>query len=206
MKVRTHVKLAQLSFINNITTFPEGFSMFMFNFGLVMVDQSWLVTTHPHYMQKSFDYINKKIEKLIKLKKFNAYSSIQLGIVVHYLCDFCCNAHITGSIGDINYHLKYERELQKYLLENFDSIIRKLQLPQCTNNSNIHDISSLSSSLKDILLEYNQGEPSFHLDISKCAEIGYVVCHNIFSFIYSNSTQNIKQAIDPSIMFTHQPS
>ena len=60
MKVKTHVKLAELSLIGNINIIPKEFSMFMFNFGLVMVDQSWLVKTHPHYMQKSLEYITKK--------------------------------------------------------------------------------------------------------------------------------------------------
>lgn len=187
MKVRTHVKLAQLSFINNITTFPEGFSIFMFNFGLVMVDQSWLVTTHPHYRQKSFDYINKKIEKLISLKEFNAYTSMQLGIVVHYLCDFCCNAHITGSVGNIKYHLEYERGLQKHLLDNFDAILAKLNGLYDTKNLLSSDMSSLRSSLNDVLLKYNEGEPSYSLDITKCAEISFIACYNIFNLVSINS-------------------
>lgn len=48
MKVRTHVKLAQLAFDSNSVKIPKGFSKFMFNFGLVMIDQSWHVKTHPH--------------------------------------------------------------------------------------------------------------------------------------------------------------
>ena len=70
MKVKTHVKLGELSLIKNINVIPRGFSKFMFNFGLVMVDQSWLVKTHPHYMQKSLEYINEKIEELLSIKKF----------------------------------------------------------------------------------------------------------------------------------------
>ena len=83
MKVKTHVKLAELSLIKNVHSIPKGFSKFMFNFGLVMVDQSWLVTTHPHYRQTSLEYITEKINKLLSVKKFNAYHSMQLGIVIH---------------------------------------------------------------------------------------------------------------------------
>ena len=65
MKVKTRVKLEELSFIKSINAIPKGFSKFMFNFGLIMIDQFWHVKTHPHYMQKSLGYINEKIEKLL---------------------------------------------------------------------------------------------------------------------------------------------
>jgi hypothetical protein len=187
MKVRTHVKLAELAFNNNIKTIPQGFSKFMFNFGLVMVDQSWHVKTHPHYMQKSFDYVLEKIEKLVSVKKFNAYYSMQLGIVVHYLCDFCCNAHISGSVGNIPYHLKYERDLQKYLLQNYDVLIDNFK--GCLNNK--IPIGNTSGSIKGViekvLKNYVEGDASYLLDIKHCVEITFMVCSNVFYYNLSVS-------------------
>ena len=182
MKVKTHVKLAELSLIKNITAIPKGFSKFMFNFGLVMVDQSWLVKTHPHYMQESLEYINEKIEELLSIKKFNAYYSMQLGIVIHYLCDFCCNSHISSSIGNISYHLKYERELQKYLFSNFH--IFKNRIHNKSNNLNLtsHNISSIKTSIDNTLRNYIQGDSSYFLDIKHCVQISSFVCATIFNF------------------------
>ena len=182
MKVKTHVKLAELSLIKNLNVVPNGFSKFMFNFGLVMVDQSWLIKTHPHYMQKSLEYIHEKIEELLSIKKFNAYYSMQLGIIVHYLCDFCCNSHISGSIGNISYHLKYERELQKYLFKNFD--IFKNQFQNNLNNMNftLNNISSLKTLIKNTLLKYTKGEASYLWDITHCVEISSIVCSAVFNF------------------------
>ena len=182
MKVKTHVKLAELSLIKSINIIPKGFSKFMFNFGLVLVDQSWLIKTHPHYMQKSLEYIHEKIEELLSVKKFNAYYSMQLGIVVHYLCDFCCNSHISGSIGNISYHLKYERELQKHLFKNFE--ILKKQIHNKSNNVNLpfHNISSLKTSLGNILYTYAKGDASYYWDIKHCVEISSFVCSAIFNF------------------------
>ena len=181
MKVRTHVKLAELSLIKNLTTIPKGFSKFMFNFGLVMVDQSWLIATHPHYIQKSLGYINEKIEKLLSVKKFNAYHSLQLGIVVHYLCDFCCNSHITGSIGDVSYHLKYERDLQQYLLDNFHSLKTQIHNKSNNINSNLHNLASIKASIDKTLLNYVKGKASLHWDIKHCVEISSFVCAAIFN-------------------------
>ena len=180
MKVHTHVKLAELSLLKNINTIPKGFSKIMFNFGLVMVDQSWLVKTHPHYRQTSLEYITQKIDKLLSVKKFNAYHSMQLGIVVHYLCDFCCNSHITGSIGNISYHLKYERELQKYLFKNFDTL--KNQIHNKSNNMKLklNNISAIKTSIDDTLHKYVKGKASCFWDITHCIEISSLVCSAIF--------------------------
>ena len=182
MKVKTHVKLAELSLIKNVHAIPKGFSKIMFNFGLVMVDQSWLVKTHPHYMQTSLEYIAEKIDKLLYVKKFNAYHSMQLGIVVHYLCDFCCNSHISGSIGNISYHLKYERELQKYLFKNFDNL--KHQIHNKSNNMKLtlNNMSSIKASIDDTLLKYVKGKASCFWDITHCVEISSLVCSAIFNF------------------------
>lgn len=187
MKVRTHVKLAELAFNNNIKAIPQGFSKFMFNFGLVMVDQSWHVKTHPHYVQKSLGYVLEKIEKLVSVKRFNAYYSMQLGIVVHYLCDFCCNAHISGSVGNIPYHLKYERDLQKYLLENYDVLSDNFR--SGLNNKILigSNLASIKAAIEKVLNNYIKGDASYLLDIKHCMEITFMVCSNVFNYNLSVS-------------------
>jgi hypothetical protein len=187
MKIKTHVKLAELAFSNNINIVPEGFSKFMFNFGLVMVDQSWHVTTHPHYMEKSMGYVIEKIEKLLSVKKFNAYFSMQLGIVVHYLCDFCCNSHISGSIGNISYHLKYERNLQGYLFKNYDVLNHDLNSNRNNIKSAIESISSFKNLIKDILCGYVKGEPSYLWDITQCVKLISIVCSAVFNLKLDSS-------------------
>lgn len=187
MKVRTHVKLAELAFNNNIKAIPQGFSKFMFNFGLVMVDQSWHVKTHPHYVQKSLGYVLEKIEKLVSVKRFNAYYSMQLGIVVHYLCDFCCNAHISGSVGNIPYHLKYERDLQKYLLENYDVLSDNFRSGLNNKIPIGSNLASIKAAIEKVLNNYIKGDASYLLDIKHCMEITFMVCSNVFNYNLSVS-------------------
>nr|WP_312289974.1 zinc dependent phospholipase C family protein [Clostridium chromiireducens] len=184
MKVKTHVKLAELAFNSNTHIIPQGFSKFAFNFGLVMVDNSWLVKTHPHYMQKSLEYIIEKIGKLLLIKKFNAYHSMQLGIVVHYLCDFCCNAHILGTVGNIPNHIKYERDLQRYLLENYDNLIEHFKKALGNRKFISHGLSSIKSSIENTLDNYIKGEASYLLDIKQCVELTSIVCSNIFNLSF----------------------
>ncbi|WP_051560466.1 zinc dependent phospholipase C family protein [Clostridium beijerinckii] len=182
MKVKTHVKIAELAFSNSIKVVPNGFSKFMFNFGLVMVDQSWHVKTHPHYRQKSFKYVIEKIEELLSVKRFNGYYSMQLGIVIHYLCDFCCNAHISGSIGNITNHIKYERELQRYLLNNFDNLRNYFIKTEDNKNRIFNSLASIKESIENILEDYMKGKASYLLDIKQCVKITSVVCYNVFAY------------------------
>lgn len=182
MKVRTHVKIAELAFSNSIEVTPKGFSKFMFNFGLVMVDQSWHVKTHPHYRQKSFKYVIEKIEELLSVKRFNGYYSMQLGIVIHYLCDFCCNAHISGSIGNITNHIKYERELQRYLLNNFDNLRNYFIKTEDNKTRIFNSLASIKESIENILEDYMKGKASYLLDIKQCVKITSAVCSNVFAY------------------------
>jgi hypothetical protein len=195
MKVKTHVKLAELSLIKHTNALPKGFSKIMFNFGLVMVDQSWLIKTHPHYMQTSLEYITKKIDKLLSIKKFNAYHSMQLGVVVHYLCDFCCNSHISGSIGNIPYHLKYERELQKYLFNNFDTFKNRIHSKSNYLNLTSRNISAIKTSIDNTLRSYIKGTSSYFWDIKHCVQISSLVCSAIFN-LNLNLSNNIDHPIN----------
>ena len=194
MKVKTHVKIAELAFKNNIIIMPKGFSKIMFNFGLVMIDQSWQVITHPHYMNKSIGYVLEKIEKLLLVKKFNGYHSMQLGIVVHYLCDFCCNAHISGAVGNIQYHLKYERDLQRYLLDNYDNLGEQLNKPLNDKDHRLNSLALIKASIENVLDDYIEGEASYLLDIKQCVEITSMVCSNVFDFNVSLSRNIVFKA------------
>lgn len=126
MKVRTHFHLAKLSLRNLKPFYPKNFSINMFYFGTILADCCWLAYTNPHFYKKSDKYVEEKLDDLLETKEFNWYNSLQLGIIIHYLCDFCCYSHITDSIGNVNEHMAYERKIQKYLLNN----IKNLKTPK----------------------------------------------------------------------------
>lgn len=106
---------------------------------------------------------------------------MQLGIVIHHLCDFCCNSHITGSIGNVSYHLKYERDLQKYLLENFHTLKTQIHNKSNNINSSLHNLTSIKASIDKTLLNYLKGDASLHWDVKHCVEISSFVCSVIFN-------------------------
>lgn len=174
MKVRTHFHLAKLSLGNLKQFYPKKFSIKMFYFGTILADCCWLVYTNPHFYKRSDKYVEEKLDTLLEKAEFNWYTSIQLGIIIHYLCDFCCYSHITDSIGNVSEHMSYEREIQKYLLKN----IKTLKVPKRKKNNKT--IKELKSRIKSQILKYRKGKHCFKWDIQNCIEMSSDVCEVIF--------------------------
>lgn len=174
MKVRTHFHLAKLSLKNIKSSYPQNFSLNMFYLGNILADCSWLAYTNPHFYKKSDKYVEKKLDSLLEKDEFNWYNSLQLGIVIHYLCDFCCYSHITDKVGSINEHMIYERKIQKYLLENMKSF----NIPERKKNTKrIHDLKNI---IKNQIIKYRKGKHCFKWDIQNCIEMSSNVCEFIF--------------------------
>ena len=181
MKVRTHFHLAKLSLKENSIKFPKSFSHTMFYLGTIIADCCWLPYTNPHFHSKSFNYVEKKLDYLFETRKCNAYTSLQLGIIIHYLCDFCCYSHISGGIGNVNEHLLYERKIQKYLLNNLSNLHNKIK-----GNNPIKSINNLKDIIKINLSKYKKGAPSFSWDIDNSIQISSLVCLSFFEPLILN--------------------
>ncbi|WP_294394715.1 zinc dependent phospholipase C family protein [uncultured Clostridium sp.] len=174
MKVRTHFHLAKLSLSNIKSSYPENFSLNMFYLGTILADCCWLTYTNPHFYKKSEKYVEKKLDLLLEKDRFNWYNSLQLGIVIHYLCDFCCYSHITDKVGNINDHMIYERKIQKYLLENMTIFNGQHK------NKNSRRIYDLQKIIEKQILKYRKGRQCFKWDIQNCIEMSSNVCEVIF--------------------------
>lgn len=174
MKVRTHFHLAKLSLKNLKSLYPEKFSSNMFYLGTILADCSWLAYTNPHFYKRSFKYVEKKLDSILKKEEFNWYNSLQFGIVIHYLCDFCCYSHITDRIGNVNDHMIYERKIQRYLLDNLTNI------KTYRNRKNKNKFKDIKIIINNQISKYRNGKPSFRWDIENCLEMSTDVCETVF--------------------------
>ena len=111
-----------------------------------------------------------------------------LGEMTHYLCDFCCFAHIGGSIGKASEHLIYERKIHKYLLKNQNSLVEIITIDKY-NLENFHD---RIDQVKDQLSYYRTKEPSYAWDIVNTI----FITSNIYGALLRNMTGNIKSKIE----------
>jgi hypothetical protein len=171
MYKRTHWRLARLAVGKIDGMYPEllmkGFRRFLFYAGTIGPDLSVMQFAHPHFYDKSAGYVYSKIEKLKERELKGFLDTYMLGTMVHYLCDFCCYAHIDGRIGTVISHLNYERKINKYLNKYY----RLLQIGALRNQVVRGNASELIPYIDGIIRQYKRSKPSCLIDIEKSLEI-----------------------------------
>lgn len=178
MKVRTHMNIARLSvkrLINNIEF--SWFKKVLFYFGTIQPDLSITQFIHPHFYVKSAKYIFHKIKKLQERETQGLISAFELGRIVHYLSDFCCQVHSGGGIGNVNEHMRYERRINKYLIRNFNRVFKSI----ADRQSSILKCDNMISFIEETIKEYTLTKPSFYNDIEKSSRICIALLNGLYS-------------------------
>ena len=115
MKPRTHDRIA------GIAAAQADFSPLerhLFCLGAAIPDYLPTQFLHRHFYQKSADYVFRKLQKYSG--RTSLFALFRLGELTHYMSDFCCSVHRSGGIGNPRLHLSYERQMQRYFMENLD--------------------------------------------------------------------------------------
>ena len=195
MKVRTHFHLAKLSLKHISSNIPKGFNKNLFYFGTILADCCHLPFTNPHYIDSSYSFIKDKIKKISKKKSFTYYDSLELGIIIHYICDFCCYSHITGGIGNPNKHMLYERQIQRYLLKNINSFNKNFNISSLYKDENSNTTSKVRQLIKFVCYQlniYRKGNHSFQWDIVNSIIISSKVLETLF-YLSSDETETLNE-------------
>lgn len=179
MRKRSHFHIARLSADNTIlTNFVTEKSTIMkwaFYLGAILPDLTVTQLFHPHFYGKSSDYVFERLSRIADKPEKGIVDAIILGEMAHYLCDFCCYAHIGGSIGKASEHLRYEKRLYKYLLDNY-----RHDMNQILFRLTRYDISGeILEQIKNTLEDYRKSEPSFDLDITNSIKLAAMIYHGL---------------------------
>lgn len=160
MKPRTHDRIA------GIAAAQADFSPLerhLFCLGAAIPDYLPTQFLHRHFYQKSADYVLRKLQKYSG--RTSLFALFRLGELTHYMSDFCCSVHRSGGIGNPRLHLSYERQMQRYFMENLDLFTaenRMMQIPQ---------------TVTEVLQTYyRQPSMDFHTDLSAAIQASLVVC------------------------------
>jgi len=114
MLTGTHIKIA--NHIYHIFKKEYGIRLNKRNLIYGSIKPDFTKNKVPHYIDKSIDFIDKEIEKLIfdSDKIGVKLLSRRLGMIMHYISDYFCRAHNTSYYrNNLMAHLKYEKRLAK---------------------------------------------------------------------------------------------
>jgi hypothetical protein len=119
MNTLTHIKIAKriLKLIEN--ELPVKLDRTSFIWGNIEPDITPLMVTVLHYKHTAMDFVKSETAKLLRINP-NASTacskefSEKLGIIVHYLSDFFCHAHLASYRKNMLKHVIYEHKLAKY--------------------------------------------------------------------------------------------
>lgn len=160
MKLRTHFIIAKIAAEHTELSVLERS---VFCIGSLIPDLSPMQFIHCHFYSKSGKYVLRKLEKLSG--KSSLAALLAYGKMAHYVSDFCCSVHYSGSVGDIQEHILYERALNRYILKNRESLS--------------DEFGSLSAhqNLNSVISDYDCCEKfDLHNDLSFAIKASFDVC------------------------------
>ena len=187
MKLKTHLFIAKKIINNNKEDILLKYYSPFFYLGTILPDLIASYKVHPHYFEESSDYIYSKIEKISNSGKLNIFNSIRAGIVVHYLCDFCCHAHIRGNFDSLRKHLKYENDLEKFILDEENSEVAMDNNINTESSNILYGPKTLNYYIIEQIKSYRLGAPSYMWDYKNATELCSTVFNSLFNLCTSYS-------------------
>ncbi len=181
MRKKSHISLAKF-LMNNMKVQDLYEHKNSFYIGSVLPDLKPSFLTRRHTIDDTFEVLIKEIKKITVNydinKGINRYYARHLGVVTHYLSDYCTYPHNSVFDGTIKEHISYERELKCTLKEYIVREDIQRERKQC-------QMLHLDDVLAFILLthkEYLRALKDVNQDIHFIIDICYKVVDAILRF------------------------
>lgn len=130
MRKKSHISLAKFLLLKHkdhqLSVHRKAFYI-----GSILPDLKPSFFTRRHTFEETFDILVNEIKKITVdydfSKGINRYFARHLGIVTHYLADYCTHPHNACYTGTMTDHVYYEKEMKFQLLEyiELDNIQKK---------------------------------------------------------------------------------
>ena len=120
MRKKSHISLAKF-LLNNMKVVDLSEHKKSFYVGSILPDLKLSFITKKHNIDETFDTLIEEIKKVTVdydvNKGINRYYARHLGVITHYLADYCTYPHNSSYMGTITDHVYYEKELKFSLKE-----------------------------------------------------------------------------------------
>lgn len=182
MRKKSHISLARF-LVNNLQVQGLEEHRKSFYIGSILPDLTPSFLTRRHTIDETFDTLIDEIKKITVdydiNKGINRYYARHLGVITHYLSDYCTFPHNDIFEGNIAEHVHYEKELKYSLREyvNSDNNRRKRK-----HNEKFCSVDDIVHLILQIHKEYLAALKNINKDIQYIIDLCYKVVDAILTF------------------------
>ncbi|MBB2182538.1 zinc dependent phospholipase C family protein [Lachnospiraceae bacterium MD1] len=182
MRKKSHISLAKY-LMNNMQVQDLNEHKKAFYIGSILPDIKPSFITKRHNIDETFEILIDEIKKITVdydiNKGINGYYARHLGVITHYLSDYCTFPHNTIFEGSMTEHVMYEKELKDSLKEYLEreDVIRERK--QMETHQSVEDIIHF---IKRTHQEYLNAIKAVKEDIQYIIEICFKVVDAILAF------------------------
>lgn len=183
MRKKSHISLAKY-LMNNMKVQALHNHKKAFYIGSILPDLKPSFLTKRHTIEDTFEILIEEIKKVTVdydiHKGISSYYARHLGVITHYLSDYCTFPHNSIFDGSITEHVYYEKEL-KYSLKEY--VNREDTQREREQNQRLLSLDDIIKLIKKTHKEYLRAIKVVHEDIRYIIELCYRVVDAILLFL-----------------------
>lgn len=180
MRKKSHISLAKY-LVNNMQVQDLQDHRKAFFIGSILPDLMPSFLTKRHTIEETFEDLIGEIKKITVdydvNKGINGYYARHLGVITHYLSDYCTFPHNSIFDGSIKEHVYYEKDLKFKLREYVGREDIKRERTQV-----FHTFDEIIHSIKKAHKEYLKALKEVQVDVQHIIDLCYKVVDSIISF------------------------
>jgi hypothetical protein len=182
LRKKSHISLAKY-IMNNMNVQDLSDHRKAFYIGSILPDLKLSFLTKKHTITDTFEILIEEIKKITVdydiNKGISSYYARHLGVITHYLSDYCTFPHNDIFHGGLTEHCSYEKELKFSLKEYVQSEEAKRNRSKIKK---LHTIEEISNFIQKTHAEYLKAIKNIKADIHYIIELCYKVVDSILMF------------------------
>jgi hypothetical protein len=200
MRKKSHISLAKF-LVHNIKEHQLSEHRKAFYIGSILPDLKPSFLTRRHTIEETFDILIDEIKKITVdydfSKGISRYYARHLGVITHYLADYCTLPHNSCYTGTITDHVYYEKEIKFRLLDYIGLDDIHMKSPQ---GQLLHTFDEIVQFIKKTHKEYLEALRAVKHDIHYIIELCSKVVDAILAF-FNLAFNTMKNDAENSLQF-----
>ncbi|MBE5967684.1 MAG: hypothetical protein E7255_12100 [Lachnospiraceae bacterium] len=182
MRKKSHISLAKYLMenmkVNDLFEHKKAFYI-----GSILPDLKPSFLTKKHNIEETFGILIREIKKVTIdydiERGINGYYARHLGVITHYLADYCTFPHNTDFTGSLKAHLYYEKDL-KFSLKEY---VTRGDIPRVRcQNRKFNTVDDILYFILKTHSEYKNALKNIKVDIQYIVDLCYRVVDAILQF------------------------